>query len=107
MTIRKRKAANRLLLARFEDFIDVIPRGSCKIRRVGGTYRFHHHSGTVGELMLIVIANVVPCSLFLLTLMMEAVSSFERRFLQETRGVTYQNAVFFRLLHAWNEFCNT
>jgi hypothetical protein len=40
-------------------------------------------------------ANVVPSSPILVTLMMEALSSPKRRFLQEPHGVTSQKTPFF------------
>jgi hypothetical protein len=39
---------------------------------------------------LLVTANVVPCSLILVTLMMEAPSSSKHRFLQESHDLTSQ-----------------
>jgi hypothetical protein len=44
---------------------------------------------------LIVTANVVPSSLTLSNLMMEAIHFSERRFLQEPHGVTFQTTAFF------------
>jgi hypothetical protein len=40
-------------------------------------------------------ANVAPSWPILLTLMIEAICSFERQFLQQPHGVTSQNTVFF------------
>jgi hypothetical protein len=49
-------------------FWDVTPCGSCKNRRSGGTYRFHHQDDKNQR------ANV-PTSPILVTLMMEAIRS--------------------------------
>jgi hypothetical protein len=54
-------------------FWEVTPRGSCKNRRFGGRYRTLHCS----VLRLLVTTNVVPSSLSLVTLMMEATRSSE------------------------------
>jgi hypothetical protein len=51
-------------------FLDVVPYGSCSIL----------HS----MLQLLVTANIVPSSPFLVTLMMEVIHSSERQFLQAT-----------------------
>jgi hypothetical protein len=51
---------------------DVTPCGSCKNRRIGGTYRLHLRS----VLQLLVTAKV-PSSPILFTLKMEAISSTE------------------------------
>jgi hypothetical protein len=68
-------------------FWDVAPCGSCKNQRFGGIYRpllvtagyladyCHHYDGGVRR--LVVMANVVPSSSILVTLMMEALSSSE------------------------------
>jgi hypothetical protein len=51
--------------------------------------------------LLLVTVNVVPSSLIIVILMMEALSSTETRFLQEPHGVTSQRkAFFFTFLHA-------
>jgi hypothetical protein len=55
-------------------FLDVTPRGSCKNRRFGGTYRFSHQDDKNREL---VTANFVPSSPILVTLIMEALRPFE------------------------------
>jgi hypothetical protein len=51
----------------------------------------------IGELgtTLLLTTNVVPGSPILVTLMMEALSSSERQFLQEPRGLTSQKTTFF------------
>jgi hypothetical protein len=52
-------------------FLVITPCGSCKNRRFGGTYRLHHQ----GEKYQ--LANAVPSSLILFTLMIEAMYSSE------------------------------
>jgi hypothetical protein len=47
-------------------------------------------------LRLLVTASVVPSSPILVTLMKEALSSYETRFLQEPHGVTSQKKPFFK-----------
>jgi hypothetical protein len=56
---------------------------SCKNRRLGGTYRLYQ---------LLVTANLVPSSLIVFALMMEAI----RWFLQESHGVTSQKSALFK-----------
>jgi hypothetical protein len=51
-------------------FWDIMPCSSCKNRCFGGTYRFHYQE--------LITANIVPSSLILVTLMMEAIHSSER-----------------------------
>jgi hypothetical protein len=74
-------------------FCDVTPRGSCKNRRLEGTYRPRHKMTRIGErgttlavssdrshlsvLRLLVTANVVPSSPTRVILMMEAMCSTE------------------------------
>jgi hypothetical protein len=60
-------------------FWDVTPCGSCKNRRFGGTYRLHHlgYKKRRSVRWLLVTANVVPSSQILVTLMTEALRSFE------------------------------
>jgi hypothetical protein len=58
-------------------FWDVTPCGSCKNRRFGGTQRFLHQVFLPSVRRLLVTASVVPSSLILVTLMKEALSSFE------------------------------
>jgi hypothetical protein len=48
---------------------------------------------SVGQLLVTVI--VVPCSLILVALMIEALIYFETSMLQEPHGVTYQRKTFF------------
>jgi hypothetical protein len=62
-------------------FWDVTPCGSCKNRRFGGTYPLHHLCEVFlrSVLQLLVTANVVPSSLILVTLMMEAIRSTETK----------------------------
>jgi hypothetical protein len=60
-------------------FWDITPRGSCKNRRLGGTYLLLHQSERNQRdsvFQLLVTANV-PSSLNLFTLMMEAISCSE------------------------------
>jgi hypothetical protein len=60
-------------------FWDVTPCGSCKNSRYGGTYRLHHQGDKNRSLLrLLVIANIVPRSPILVTLMMEAIGSSEK-----------------------------
>jgi hypothetical protein len=47
----------------------VTPRGSCKIRHFGGTYRLNHQGFSVRRLL--VTANVVSSSPIIVALMME------------------------------------
>jgi hypothetical protein len=54
-------------------FWDVTPCGSCKNRRLGGTWRHHH----CDKNRLLVTASVVPSSPILVTLMKETLSSSE------------------------------
>jgi hypothetical protein len=76
----------------------ITPRGSCKNRRFGGTYRLHHQGGKNrlarnnfsivflrSVLGLLVTANVVPSSPILVTLMMEALGSSETSVLSRAR----------------------
>jgi hypothetical protein len=64
-------------------FCDVMPCDSCKIRRFGGMYCFHLQVKNTsnqrlilrGVLQLLVTANVVPISLIIFTLKMEAIRS--------------------------------
>jgi hypothetical protein len=51
-------------------FWDVMPCGSCKNRRFGGTSHLHHQGDKNGRLL--VTANIVPSSPILVALMMEA-----------------------------------
>jgi hypothetical protein len=53
-------------------FWDVMPRGSCKNRNGGGTYHLHHQGDKNRRAINIIIANAVPRSPILVTLMMEA-----------------------------------
>jgi hypothetical protein len=46
-------------------------------------------------LRLLVTANVVPSPPILVTLMMEAIRSSKRRYLQEQHGVVFQKTAFF------------
>jgi hypothetical protein len=58
---------------------DVTLCGSCKNRRFGGTYHFHHQGDKIRSvLQLLVAANVVPRSPILVTLMMEAIRPSEK-----------------------------
>jgi hypothetical protein len=59
-------------------FWDVTPRGSCKKRRFGGTYRLHHQGdkNTLflrSLLRLLVTANLFPSSSILVTPIIEAI----------------------------------
>jgi hypothetical protein len=56
-------------------FWDVTPCGSCKNRRFGGTYQVLVFLRSVRRLL--VTANIVPSSSIFVTLMMEALGSFE------------------------------
>jgi hypothetical protein len=65
-------------------FWDVTLRGSCKNRRFGGMYFFHHQGNknrrarnVSSMIQLLVTANVVPGMPILVTLMMEVLSSSE------------------------------
>jgi hypothetical protein len=63
-------------------FCNVTPSGSCKNRRFGGRYRFHHQddkkrSARNNMCRLLVTANVVPSSSIRVTRMMEAFVSSE------------------------------
>jgi hypothetical protein len=70
-------------------FWDVTPSGSCKNRRLGGTYFLDHHNRrdrkrqhylatkTRCVRLLLVVFNFVSSSLILVTVMMEALSSSE------------------------------
>jgi hypothetical protein len=101
----------------------IMPCGSCKNRRFGGTYRLHHegdknwrarnnassnqqpkHAAHIvflcSVLRLLVTASVVPSSLFLLTLMIEAIRSPEMSVLA---GATRRNIAEDGILQA--EFC--
>jgi hypothetical protein len=64
----------------------VTPCGSCKNRRFGGTYRFHHQNekNLRRLLQLPVTATVVPSSLIPFTLMKEAIGSSETTILTKT-----------------------
>jgi hypothetical protein len=62
-------------------FWDVAPCGCCKNRRFGETYLLHHECSM---LRLLVTANVVPSSLIISTLMMEAIRSSETSVLTRT-----------------------
>jgi hypothetical protein len=83
----------------------VTPRGLCKNRRFGGTYRLHHQGeknhGAFQPVFLhsvlqaLVTAYTVTSSMILVTLMMEALSSSDSRFLQEPHDVTSQETEFF------------
>jgi hypothetical protein len=67
--------------------LDVMPCGSCKNQHFRGTYRLHHQGGKnqqarnnhlvvlCGLLQLLVTSDIVPSSLILSTLMMEAICS--------------------------------
>jgi hypothetical protein len=55
-------------------FWDVTPPGSCKNRRIGGTYSLYHQGDNN---RLLVTANIVPSSPILVTLMMEALGFSE------------------------------
>jgi hypothetical protein len=82
-------------------FWDVIPCGSCKNRRFGGTWRLHHQgdknqctrnnvSHTVflrSVRQLLVTANIVPSSLIPVTVMREALRSSKTSVL--TRATWY------------------
>jgi hypothetical protein len=69
-------------------FLDVTPRGSCENRRFGGICCPHHQGEKIQRVrnnvssnwQLLVTANVVPNSLNLFTLMMEATRSSETYF---------------------------
>jgi hypothetical protein len=68
-------------------FWDVTPCGSCKNRCFGGTHLLHHQGDIVflrSVRRLLVIANIVPSSPILITLMMEELRSSETSVL--TRG---------------------
>jgi hypothetical protein len=56
---------------------------------------------TIGEVgsRLLVTASVVPSSLFLVSLMMEALVPPNRRFIQEPHGITSQKTPFFTVIH--------
>jgi hypothetical protein len=70
-------------------FLDVMPCGSCKNRRFGGTYRL--------LLRLLVTAIVVPNSLILVTLIVEKVSSCETSVLnRSTRRIILEIALFLK-----------
>jgi hypothetical protein len=58
----------------------VVPCGSCKNQRVGGTYRLHHQGDK----------NRRARNFSNHPLMMEAICSLKRRFLQEPYSITYQ-----------------
>jgi hypothetical protein len=68
-------------------FWDVTTCGSCKNRHFGGTCRSVRR--------LLVTANVVPSSPIHVNVMMEALSSPKRWFLQEPHGVTSHKTPFF------------
>jgi hypothetical protein len=63
----------------------VTPYGSCKNRRLGGTYRLHHQGKRIYRarsvfryvLQILVTANAVPVLLIIFTLMMEVIRSSE------------------------------
>jgi hypothetical protein len=57
-------------------FWDVTQSSSCENRRFGRTYRLHNQF-LRSVIQLLVTANVVPSSPILVTLMMEAIRSFE------------------------------
>jgi hypothetical protein len=77
-------------------FWDVTPCGPCNNRRFGGTSRLLHQGDKNRCVRRFQItASVVPSSPILVTLMKGALSSSERRFLQEPHGVTSQKKAFF------------
>jgi hypothetical protein len=61
------------------DFCDVTPCNSRKSRRFGGMYLLHHQGGKSlrSVLQLLVTANIVPSSLVLFNMLMEAIRSSE------------------------------
>jgi hypothetical protein len=61
--------------------------GSYKNRCFGGTYHLRNQGG---KNQLLFTANVVPSSLILSKVIMEAIRSSETWFLQEPHGVTSQ-----------------
>jgi hypothetical protein len=87
-------------------FWDMMPCGSCKNRRFGGTYRLHHKDGknqraknVSSVLQLLVAAYVVPTSLILSTRMMETIRTSETWVLTKaTRRHIPEDAFLYRLL---------
>jgi hypothetical protein len=90
-------------------FWTVTPCGSCKNRRIGGTYRAHHQGEKNQRARcMLVIANV-PSSLILFTLMMGAICSFETSVLTrvtrcqiaEDGNITSPSGISERLRPSW------
>jgi hypothetical protein len=78
-------------------FLDVTQCCSCKNRSFGGTYRLHHQGGENQRAIfqLLVTGYIIPSSLILSTLMLEAIHPSESRFVQELHGITSQKAAYF------------
>jgi hypothetical protein len=78
---------------------EITPCGSYKNRRFGRMYRLHHQ-GVKNQrtdvlrsvLQLLVTDNDVPSALIISTLMMKAIRSSNRRFLQEPYGAIFQKS---------------
>jgi hypothetical protein len=90
-------------------FLDMMLYSSCKKRRFGGTYPFHHPAE---KKQLLVTANVVPSSLILFTLMMEAICSSETSILTRTtprhipeEGILHESVSIFRRAEEPNRGC--
>jgi hypothetical protein len=72
-------------------FWDVMPCGSCNNQCYGGAYCLH-----ASMLPLPVTANIVPSSLILVTLMMEAIRSSETSVLTRATRHNIQKMAFFK-----------
>jgi hypothetical protein len=66
---------------------DVMPCGSCKNRRFGGTYRLHHQGDKNRR------DNVVPSSSILVTLMTEAIVPLTSVLTRATRRNTPEDGI--------------
>jgi hypothetical protein len=76
----------------------VTPCGSHENQRFGGTY-YQYHQDEKKQLAYVfnlqVIANVVPRTLILFTVMLEAIRSSETSFLEALHGVTSKMTALF------------
>jgi hypothetical protein len=77
-------------------FWDVALCGSCKNRRFGGTYQFHHNTVFLRSVLRLLVTANVSSSPILVALMMEAICSSETSVLTGATRILFSCTIAFR-----------